>query len=213
MDALLQQLLRELTGVDPAAAARLREILGSNLTPIALLRALYALIMEGAIDRHLLMRLLHIYARAGVLDAEMIAIAVAEAEADLAAQAAPAVARTPWWKIAVRGGVITILIYLLGAAFMDSQVELTDEPAGNGSCAESAVPVSIEADESSYGPKSALEDAKAEIKKKCAVATVNCTDDECKTCDKDAFVTFSDIKSRLFWYTAVMKADCRCWCK
>ena len=211
MDALLQELLRELTMVDPVAAARLRDILGSNLTPLALLRALYALLMEGMIDRHLLMRLLHMYARAGLIDAEMLAIAVAEAEADLAA--AGVVTKVPWWKTAIRGGIWAILIYLLGAAIFDSFVDLTDEPAGEGPCAVAAAAVPVTADESSYGPKSALEDAKAEIKKKCAAATVNCTDPACTTCGKDAFVTSTEIKTRIFWYTAVVTADCRCWCK
>lgn len=213
MDALLQQLLRELTVVDPASAARLRDILGSNLTPIALLRALYALLMEGLIDRALLMRLLHMYARAGLLDAEMLAIAVAEAEADLAAAAASTAARTPWWKTAIRGGVWAILIYLLGAAVMDRFVELTDEPAGEGPCAVNAAPVPVNADESSYGPKSALEDAKEEIRIQCAAAAVNCTDPSCTSCAKDAFINSVEINNWVFWYTAVITADCRCWCK
>lgn len=220
MDVLLREVLRELTAIDPAAAARLREIMGSNLTPLALLRALYQLLMENLIDRALLTRLLNMYVRAGVLDAAIVDLAVAEAEADLAkaaakasAEAAAKAARKARLLRWARGGLWAALIYLLGAAILDSMTDLQHDPAGNGPCAVNATPVPIDAEESSYGPKSALKDALDEIKRKCANASVNCSDPLCETCEKDPFITFAEVKSRLFWYTAVVTADCRCWCK
>jgi hypothetical protein len=216
MDELLQQILRELTATNPAAAARLREILGQNLTALALLRALYQLLMENLIDRALLSRLLTWFARAGVLDAEMVNIAIAEAEADAARAAAQAGARAGRFARLLRwlrGGIWLALLYLLLAAIADSQVTLAHGPAGKGPCAVNATPVRVNADESSYGPKSALQDAMAEIQRKCGEAPVNCADPECKTCAKDAFVNSVEVKSRVFWYTAVVAADCRCWCK
>ncbi|ELR71687.1 hypothetical protein C900_02272 [Fulvivirga imtechensis AK7] len=214
MDQLIQTLLRELTMHDPAAAARLRNIITQNMTPLALLRALYELLTSGVIDRNMLMRLLRLYARAGVIDSELLAVAVAEAEADAAAAAGASAGKgTSWLKWGARGGVYLILIYLLGAAIIDATTDLEHGNTGNGVCAANATPENVDADVSSYGPKSALRNALKDIQSKCENSSVNCTDPECHSCGKDAAVQTTEIKNRILWYTAVVTAKCQCWCK
>ena len=126
----------------------------------------------------------------------------------------PAPRPTPRWVNGARAGVYVFLAYLLIAAVADSQVDLTHGPAGTGACAINATPVNVSADESSYGPKSALKDALAEVESQCTRSGMPCVDpNRCSTCAPDAAVQSTEIKSRIAWYTAVVTAQCLCRCK
>ena len=213
MDQLIRELLRELTASSPAAAAMLRNIVNSNMSALELLRALYALLTAGLIDRAILVRLLTLYARAGIIDGELLAIAVAEAEADAAAAAAAQGAtRLPWWRLALRGGIWGAVIYLAVATIADSNVELKHEPSGKGPCAINASPVFLTESSTSYGPKSAMKSAKDKIKASCSAAAVSCVDPACPTCSRDAAITATDVTSYVFAATAEVSARCQCWC-
>ena len=95
----------------------------------------------------------------------------------------------------------------------DSQKELKHPPAGHGPCATNVQPVPLETDDWSYGPKTALDAVLTKIAGMCAEQRLPCTDQECPTCAPDAAVQTVEVKTRVFWYTAVVSARCQCWCK
>jgi hypothetical protein len=52
-----------------------------------------------------------------------------------------------------------------------------------------------------------------ELALQCGNSALPCTSTTCTTCGPDAAVQSVYIKNRIFWYTAVVTANCQCWCK
>ena len=121
----------------------------------------------------------------------------------------------PWWKTPkgwFRLGGWTALIYLLIATLHDTTIGPPTIAGGAGPCNLAAGTVSLSVDPSAPGPNGALLAAIDELEAQCTASGLVCAGGTCPTCAPGINVQTVEIKSRIFWHTAVLTADCECWC-
>lgn len=222
MDAELQELLRRLP---PDVRAWIERLLAGSLTMSASqLRVLITTLLAAGADTHLTMRVLMILARMGILDAEIVLAAAAEADVIIveAATAAEATGATEAGAggVALTGSALAAILLIIAAIIMWGIAiwELNSGPptiSTGPACGDVTTHrITRVIQNRSWGCRRSLRHATEAANSVCATLTPQCTGGCAggKLCKSVASIQSVTQNTGFLWCTTTITYKCPCTC-